>query len=65
MRTVKVRILPPQPNFPNKIAVILASDGLIPLLIPIPSHKKPMFPNDAVSIEGRHRHGPQSKSFAV
>src|SRR5208337_349868 len=52
-------------NFPFKIAAKLASDDLIPLLIPIPSHKKRMFPNDAVSICGRHHHGTRSKSFAV
>jgi hypothetical protein len=49
----------------QKMAAKLALDGLIPLLIPIPLPQKPMFPNDAVSIEGRHHHGPQSKGFAV
>jgi hypothetical protein len=37
MRTVKVRILPPQPNFLPRIAVKLASADLIPILIPVNS----------------------------
>ena len=32
MRMVKVRILPPQPKYPFKIAVKLASDDLIPTI---------------------------------
>ena len=52
-------------KIPIKIAAKSMSDGLIPILIPIPSAKKPMFPNGAVSTEGRHRRESQSKSLAV
>ena len=52
-------------KIPIKIAAKSMSDGIIPILIPIPSAKKPMFPNGAVSTEGRHRRESQSKSLAV
>ncbi len=58
---VKVRILPPQPKCPSKIAAKITWTGLMLFLIPIPPSERSVFPNDTVSTTGRRRHESQRK----
>ena len=61
MRTVKVRILPPQPKTPIKSLKNRRRTVLIPLLIPISSRKSRCFPTTQYLSRGDLCHGPQSK----